>query len=220
VAGTLPVITREGTDVTPDFGQPHASESIAVPVRVGGKSVAVVMAERDADQGPWVPELLKLLANTAQLKLELDLVRRRVRALTVAAREPKETEADAPGERPAAEAPPAPKEEAPASLAPVPERRPSEPGDARRKEARTYAKLVATDIRLYNEEAVLLGRRHRDLENRLSDQLERGRESFRRRFPDLGQDGLGLLEEAYVQVLAAGDPALLSAPTPPPAPPE
>ena len=49
----------------------------------------------------------------------------------------------------------------------------------------------------------------RDLARRLHDPLHQGRESFRRRFPDLGDEGLTLLHEAFVQVLAAGDQSLL-----------
>jgi hypothetical protein len=89
---------------------------------------------------------------------------------------------------------------------------PAEPAQlerSRRDEALTFARLVATDIRLYNEEAVMLGRRHRDLARRLHDHLHQGRESFRRRFPDLGDEGLTLLHEAFVQVLAGGDQSLL-----------
>jgi hypothetical protein len=81
--------------------------------------------------------------------------------------------------------------------------------DPRREEARRYARLVATDIRLYNEEAVVVGRRQRDLAGRLREHLHRGRESFARRFPDLGADGAKLLEDAYVHVLAGGDASLL-----------
>jgi hypothetical protein len=88
---------------------------------------------------------------------------------------------------------------------------PQDPERMRWNEARRFARLVATDIRLYNEEAVLLGRRQRDLARRLRDQMERGRESFQRRFPGLGDDALGLLEDAYVEVLAAGDATLLHA---------
>jgi hypothetical protein len=77
--------------------------------------------------------------------------------------------------------------------------------------ARRFARLVATDIRLYNEDSVLLGRRHGDLGQRLREQMERGKETFERRFPDLGEDGDRILREAFVQVLAGGDPELLVA---------
>ena len=81
--------------------------------------------------------------------------------------------------------------------------------DPRREEARRYARLVATDIRLYNEEAVITGRRQRDLAQRLGEQFQRGREAFTHRFPELGPEGMKLLDDAYVQVLAGGDPTLI-----------
>ena len=43
----------------------------------------------------------------------------------------------------------------------------AEPEGAEMDAARRYAKLLATDIRLYNEEAVMLGRQHGDLVERL-----------------------------------------------------
>ena len=71
--------------------------------------------------------------------------------------------------------------------------------------ARRYARLVATDIRLYNEEAVTLGRRNGDLVKRLEEHLGRGKETFLRRHGDLGPTAIELLRDAYVQVLAGGD---------------
>ena len=75
--------------------------------------------------------------------------------------------------------------------------------------AQRFARLVATDIRLYNEEAVVLGRRNRDLAERLGEHLVRGRQTFLRRHGSLGPAGLHILHEAFVQVLAAGDGSLL-----------
>jgi hypothetical protein len=94
-------------------------------------------------------------------------------------------------------------------LAPAAPPVPRQSSDPRQDEARRFARLIATDIRLYNEEAVVVGRRQGDLLRRLQDPLARGREAFVRRFGDLGDDGLRLLHEACVQVLAAGDEALL-----------
>jgi hypothetical protein len=200
-------LVRGTGDAGPDFGQPHAAEAIGFPVRVRSKTLAVLVAERSADDPPLVPATLKMMTAVACLRLELDLAWRKFRAA-------QEARGDA---APAA----SPEATAGAAVTPPPSATPTteagleparEPGpdDARRNEARTFAKLVATDIRLYNEEAVMLGRQHRDLARRLNEDLERGRDSFRRRFPDLGEDGLELLQEAYVQVLAAGDPSLFT----------
>lgn len=193
-----------GQDV-PDVGQPSAAEALALVVRVGSKTLAVLMAERGEGEPPLEPAALRTLTTVASLRLELDLAWRKFRS------------AQDPGREAAAPAPAAARTDqadspaADAMLAPVASKPQAGAGDARHKEARTFAKLVATDIRLYNEEAVMLGRQHRDLAHRLGEDLERGRDSFRRRFPDLGDEGLTLLQEAYVQVLAAGDPSLLSA---------
>ncbi len=75
--------------------------------------------------------------------------------------------------------------------------------------ARRYARLVATDIRLYNEEAVILGQRNGDLSERLGEHLGRGKETFLQRHAGLGPVGIQLLHDAYVQVLAAGNPGLI-----------
>ena len=68
---------------------------------------------------------------------------------------------------------------------------------------------MATDIRLYNENAVLLGRRNADLVDRLRDQLTRGKDTFMRRHAGLGAAALSLLHDAFVQVLAGGDDSLI-----------
>ena len=194
-------LVRGPGDTGPDFGQPLAVETLGFPVRVRSKTLAVLVVERSGGDPPLVPAVLKMLTSVASLRLELDLAWRKFRAV-------QESAALAP-ERAATRAVEAPPE---TRLEPVEISVPADPAaDARLNEARTFAKLVATDIRLYNEEAVVLGRQHRDLARRLGEDLERGRDSFRRRFPDLGDEGMTLLQEAYIQVLAAGDPSLLTA---------
>ena len=200
----------------PDFGQSPATDTVGLPVRVGGKAVAILIAERHAGEEPWAPAALAILCQAARLRLELDLAWRRLKALA-----PDPTAAGAavagsfePATRqrtteasPPAEASPA---AAATELAPW-----SGVGaaavdtDPRREEARRYARLVATDIRLYNEEAVVVGRRQRDLAQRLGEQFQRGRDAFAQRFPDLGPDGMKVLDDAYVQVLAGGDASLI-----------
>jgi hypothetical protein len=200
-------LVRGPAETGPEFGQPPAVEALGFPVRVRSKTLAVLVVERSEGDPPLVPAALKMLTSVACLRLELDLAWRKFRASqqTPAGATAPPAEAvrvpDHPGEASTSET----------TLEPVETGEADRAADARRNEARTFARLVATDIRLYNEEAVMLGRQHRDLVRRLGDDLERGRDSFRRRFPDLGDEGLTLLQEAYVQVLAAGDPSLLTA---------
>lgn len=234
LAGEEDVRWRSLTDgeQVPDFGQDGFAEAVGLPVRVGGKAIAILVAERAAGEEPWSPAALSILCQAARLRLELDLAWRRLRSRETPAHAP--SPAPPASEAPPSARPPEPEPEAkPAAtitaaasaaaasavaasastateIAPwggVAAGRPET--DPRREEARRYARLVATDIRLYNEEAVVVGRRQRDLLHRLTEQMQRGREAFARRFPDLGPDGATVLEDAYVQVLAGGDASLL-----------
>lgn len=223
----------------PSFGQGTMAETVGLPVRVGGRAVAVLVGERSGDEEPWSPAALAILCQSARLRLELDLAWRRLKSLAGTQGGATMTSA-----APAAPAPsnavshaaPAVREERRPAMAPAALATPSAPAaiaepqaaeateiapwsgvaagkadtDPRREEARRYARLVATDIRLYNEEAVVVGRRERDLVRRLDEHLKRGRDAFSRRFPDLGADGARLLEDAYVQVLAGGDASLFA----------
>ena len=81
-----------------------------------------------------------------------------------------------------------------------------EPGPAaarrRRREddARAYARLLLSDIRLYNEEDVILGRMNADISRRLGAQIERARALYRRRFQDEAP-----FDREIVSTLAGGD---------------
>jgi hypothetical protein len=200
---------RSPQDSGPDFGQPRYSEAVAIPLRAGARTLGVVLAERGPGDLPWCPPALEILASVASIRLEIDILQRKLRGpradIGHAVRQ--ETADPARGAANPDSATSAP--EAPASLEPVPE--PVERGpDARAwEEARRFARLIATDILLYNEETVIMGRRNRDLGRRLGDQIERGRETFLRRFPDLGDRGLLILREALDRVLGAGDSTLL-----------
>lgn len=195
--------TLAAGEAPPEFGQPRYDETVGLPVRVGGKAVAILLAQREATEDPWSPAALSLLCQAARLRLELDLAWRRLRTLTASAAAPA---AGVPAPLPAEPV----ETQNPTELAPWGGSSAGAESDPHLEEARRFARLVATDIRLYNEEAVVTGRRQRDLAQRLEEQLKRGREAFARRFPDIGPEGETLLREAYVQVLAAGDGTLLA----------
>jgi hypothetical protein len=198
----------------PDFGQPHEFEAVGLPVRVGGKAVAILIAERRAEEQPWSPAALSILCQAARLRLELDLAWRRLKTQASAG-----TDAAPPAPKATSRTPLAGVAEGVSAATPAASATEVAPWsgmvagtadvDPRREEARRYARLIATDIRLYNEEAVVVGRRERDLARRLGEQFQRGRDAFSHRFPDLGPDGMKLLDDAYVQVLAGGDPTLI-----------
>ncbi len=183
-------VARAGGSHEPDFGQPRAADAVGYALCVDGRPIAVLVGERGSDEPPWFPGGLALIASVAEGRLELGLARRRADAASGAA-----TVA-------------APIDGTPADPPVTPEVQPA-PQASNLDAARRYARLVATDIRLYNEEAVMLGRRHGDLTDRLGEHLSRGRETFMRRHGNLGETAIDLLREAYVQVLAAGDGELI-----------
>lgn len=226
------VMRLDATLAPEELGIPLDSQVMGVAPRVGGRVVAALVVHGGADETPWSPAALGILRTIAEIRLELDLLRRRLRPMT-AATGPIASAADvAEGGEPAApepvpvaaqavEAAPPPEPEpvagadavgvrgGEASLTPWLTTEAPEPESPRHEEARRFARLVATDIRLYHEEAILLGRRNRDLARRLAEPIERGRETFERRFSELGVQGRELLRDAYVQVLAGGDPTLI-----------
>jgi hypothetical protein len=215
--------TLAAGEAVPDFGQPHHAHVVGLPVRVGGKAVAILIAERHAAEEPWSPAALSMLCQAARLRLELDLAWRRLKTQGGTTPVVVSPTSKAPERAPIAsdaQIVPTPTEAVTTATAAATvavteiapwsgvSSGPADP-DPRREEARRYARLVATDIRLYNEDAVVVGRRERDLARRLGEQLKRGRDSFSQRFPDLGPDGMKLLDDAYVQVLAGGDSSLI-----------
>lgn len=184
----------------PSFGQGDASETLGFPIRLGGNPAAILIAERAGAEEPWEPGALALLTTVARLRLELDLAWKRLRAAPASG---------SPSPVSPAAAPAAPRGESETALAVAPEPPVDDERSRKLQEARRYAKLVATDVRLYNEDAVVSGKQTGDLASRLWVHLQRGREAFVRRFPDLGDEGMAVLLDAYVQVLAGGDASLL-----------
>jgi hypothetical protein len=220
-----PLHTTEAGAALLLFGQPAPSESIGMSVRVKGRPIAVMAWERLEGELPWRPAALPLLVRVAQLRLDLDLALRKLAAPASAparsADPPPRTSpaaipfaAKAPSAVPAPARAPEPAEPQTAVVeiaeaAPLPASETPVAEDPRLAPARRYARLVATDIRLYNEEAVMLGRRDGDLAERLKESLLRGKETFLRRHGDLGAMGIQLLHEAYIDVLAGGEARLL-----------
>lgn len=182
----------------PDFGQEAPLSSLGVAIRVKGRPIAVVYAEQVGGGSSWLPPFLHSLVAIAGIRLELDLLRRKVENSGVA---PKIAAIPTPE--------PIPAPTTAVALAEVDAAAGASQLDATLDAARRFARLVATDIRLYNEEAVVQGRQSGDLAQRLAEQLARGRETFSRRHGALGATGVQLLHEACVQVLASGDASLL-----------
>ena len=185
-------VLRTGQPVTSSDGEGHAPPAfaelppdraaIAVPLLVGAQPVAILYAD-DGGAGSVSPaswpEAIQILSSHAAVNL----------AHLTAAR------AAGAAKRPAAPAAPA------AAAAPG--------GIEDGNSARRYARLLVSEIKLYNEPAVRLGRQQRDLLERLKPEIERARRLYEQRIPPAVDSRGALFQQELVQTLADGDPALL-----------
>lgn len=161
----------------------HA-EAVALPIVLGGETVAMLYADSGEDAGRDVPatwrETLQILSRHASACLaHLTAVRtaqalRSGRARTSAAVFPggESSEDDEHG-------------------------------------ARRYARLLVSEIKLYNEPAVNIGRQNRDLLQRLRPEIERARRLYEERVPSALHARGSYFQQELVQTLADGDTALL-----------
>ncbi len=125
--------------------------------------------------------------------------------------------------------PPEPEPEAPpagfgAEVEPPPPMRPVEPptaaeddevpaidfgrtpeDDAKLEEARRFARLLVSEIKLYNEDEVEKGRAAKDLGERLKEDIERSREMYEKRIsPEIRQEH-DYFRDELIRILADGD---------------
>jgi hypothetical protein len=191
---------------------PDDRVGLAVPLRVGGRTVAVLYADEGMGGERTVPsawpEALEILARHAGRCLELQTV---TRAYALHAQQGSGGPAGSPGqERPPSRAAAPPFEGAarhePASRV-APERAPQvSEEDA---SALRYARLLISEIKLYHEDAVNDGRRDANLLERLGPEIARARRLYEERVPADVRSRADYFGQELVRTLANGDPRLL-----------
>jgi hypothetical protein len=82
-------------------------------------------------------------------------------------------------------------------------------GDERKEEARRFAKLLVSEIKLYNERAVLEGREQGNLYERLREDIDRSRQMYDERIPEDVRSGTNFFYDELVRTLADGRPEAL-----------
>jgi len=208
-----------GTEPIGALGSVHPQSSAAVPLIVRGRPVAVLYADSGAGDPARQGLALEIVVRIAGLSLERvgQAAAHRESAVEMAVSDPNQSpsaSAAIPVSR--AGTPTAPEEaEIHALLGDItatPRRAGSDDGlseEARRvqADARRFAKLLVSELLLYNEEAVVLGRKNRDLYQRLQAEIDRSRQSFLARVRNTSGT-TQFFEEELVRVLAQGDPAL------------
>jgi hypothetical protein len=77
------------------------------------------------------------------------------------------------------------------------------------EDAKRFARLVVSEIKLYNESKVNEGRRNKDIYERLKDDIERGRQMYTDRVPGNVREQTNYFFDELVRILAGGDAAAL-----------
>ena len=77
------------------------------------------------------------------------------------------------------------------------------------KDAKRFAKLLVSEIELYNKAKVADGRKNRDLYKRLKTDIDRSRQTFEKRFGKTLSNQVDYFQDELVKTLAANDSAVL-----------
>ena len=76
-------------------------------------------------------------------------------------------------------------------------------------DAKRFARLVVSEIKLYNEAKVTEGRKNRDLYERLKEDIERGRQMYHDRVAAPVRESTNYFYDELVRILAGGDASAL-----------
>lgn len=84
------------------------------------------------------------------------------------------------------------------------------------KDAKRFAKLLISEIELYNKAKVADGRKNKDLYKRMKADIARSRQTFEKRFGKMAIKQFDYFHDELVRTLAGNDPSLLGADYPGP----
>jgi hypothetical protein len=86
----------------------------------------------------------------------------------------------------------------------------AEDADTHRK-AQRFARLLVDEIKLYNQAKVAEGRRHRDLYDRLKEDIEKSRSTFQKRYGNTAAASGDYFQREVVRSLAEDDSSIMGA---------
>ncbi|MBZ5646727.1 MAG: hypothetical protein LAN37_05820 [Acidobacteriia bacterium] len=197
-------------------GNPADGNALILPLVVKEKVAALVYCDCGTEKAWQIDNsALQLLVRSAGLWLEVLSLRKTAG--------PEKAEAEAPAA--AAPAPPPPVAAAPPPRAPEPEvevpppppppppaaaATAIAPGDEEvHKKAKRFAKLLVDEIKLYNKDKVSKGREHKDLYERLREDIEKSRATYDKRYGSTPAAAADYFSKEVVRILADNDPSLL-----------
>ncbi|HEV8199929.1 MAG TPA: hypothetical protein VGS03_07905 [Candidatus Polarisedimenticolia bacterium] len=221
-SGTLRTAGPEGpgSAVVEALGGSVPVASAACPLLVRGRPVAILYGDSaETAAPPTSADLFAVFARLGGAALEMQALTRRSHPAGETAAGSR-LPARAPMRVGPAGTPPAAPEEAEmqallGDLDSLPRRESAEPAlspeeQRQHNDARRFASLLVSELLLYNEEAVIQGRKQRDLSHRLAREIERTRQAYAARVPTGLRTAPRYLEDELLRVLADGDEALLS----------
>ena len=193
-------------------GHAAGDNAILLPLVLRDKVSALVYADCGLEGGRLDVAALKLLVRSASMWLEVLTLRKAMLGVAAAA-EPvpapeRAAAAAASTAAPAASTPPAP---TPAPAVPSAETAPAPDENEIHARAQRFARLLVDEIKLYNETKVADGRQHKDLYDRLKDDIDKSRASYNKRYGKTPAAAADYFTKELIRTLAENDPALLGA---------
>jgi hypothetical protein len=76
-------------------------------------------------------------------------------------------------------------------------------------DAKRFARLLVSEIKLYNEQRVLEGRQNQDIYVRLKKDIDRSREMYDKRVPASVSRAIDYFNDEVIRILGDSDPATL-----------
>jgi len=185
-------ISEFDSEFAASVGVPADGNCVVLPLVVKEKAAAVIYADAGKVPDATVDaSALSVLCRIAALWLELTALRKA--GATMPAEE-------APAHAQAA----AHLQEAAVAQVAVPRE-----GDEIHKKAQRFARLLVDEIRLYNQSKVAEGRQHRDLYDRLKDDIEKSRVTYEKRFGESTAGPANYFNQELIRILADNDIALM-----------
>ncbi len=231
------------SDILGSFRNSNDSHAIAIPLVIRGKAAAILYSESE-DQNQVNLDALESLMQVTSMAIELLPARRNQPAATAAAQAPAapapQPEAPAAAPAPQAEAPiPAPQPAPIPVVTPLgttpayevkeveaaPEAKPtaatasatqSDDEVRAHNDARRFARLLVSEIKLYNEQKVMEGRRSHDLYERLKEDIDRSRQMYEKRVSASVSGKFDYFYDELLHTLGEGDTAKLGSGCPGP----
>lgn len=218
------------------FTSPEASQSFAVPLVIRGKAAAILYVDSGVENQAIQLDALESLMHITAMAIELLPVRRNQPTAAQPAPVPVQTKPTHSAFEVKSEAEPTTTFSTPVvTPLPPPSEKPSEIKEAAHigsasvasstanppinpqsddevrahNDARRFARLLVSEIKLYNEQKVLEGRRSNDLYERLKEDIDRSRQMYEKRVSASVAAKFDYFYDELLHTLGEGDPGKL-----------